>query len=158
MAKETISFELFISTVASEHRSFVQELNRKLIELGCEAVIKEAKSGYTVSYQYKKKTIMNWVFRKSGILARIYGDHAYRYEDTIAALPPEMQKRMTPSRDCKRYIDPAACSDMCVKGFVYTLNGITYKKCRNDGMFFPLTSESAEYISRLVCDEIAARQ
>ena len=69
-----------------------------------------------------------------------------------------MQKKMTASRDCKRLIDPAACSDTCVKGFVYDLKGNTYKKCRNDGMLFLLTDESAEHIAELICAEVAARK
>ena len=101
---------------------------------------------------------MNWVFRKSGVLARIYGDNARKYEDIIASLPADMQKKMTASRDCKRLIDPKACSDTCVKGFVYNLNGNTYKKCRNDGMFFLLTDESAQHIADLVCAEVAVRK
>ena len=71
MAKEKASFKDFLSSVAPEYQTFVEELNNKLIELGCDLVVKEAKSGYTASYQFKKKTVMNWVFRKSGILARI---------------------------------------------------------------------------------------
>ena len=86
------------------------------------------------------------------------GDNAGKYEDIIASLPAEMQKKMTTSRDCKRLIDPTACSDTCVKGFVYTLNGDTHKKCRNDGMFFLLTNETAEHIARLVCAEVTVRK
>lgn len=158
MAKEKGSFKEFLSAVAPEYQTFVENLNNKLIEQGCDLIIKEAKSGYTASYQLEKKTVMNWVFRKSGILARIYGDNASKYEDTIASLPTDMQKRMTTSRDCKRLIDPTACSDTCVKGFVYTLNGDTHKKCRNDGMFFLLTSETAEHIAGLVCSEVTVRE
>lgn len=158
MAKEKGSFKEFLSAVAPEYQSFVEKLNNKLIEQGCDLVIKEAKSGYAASYQLEKKTVMNWVFRKSGVLARIYGDNAGKYEDIIASLPAEMQKKMTISRDCKRLIDPTACSDTCVKGFVYTLNGDTHKKCRNDGMFFLLTNETAEYIARLVCAEVTVRK
>ena len=152
------SFNEFLLAVAPEHRVFVEKLNDKLLEQGCELVIKEVKSGYTATYQLEKKTVMNWVFRKTGIWARIYGDNAGRYEEVIAALPADMQKKMTASRDCKRLIDPNACSGTCVKGFVYTLNGDTYKKCRNDGMFFLLTNETAEQIARLVCAEVAARK
>ena len=65
---------------------------------------------------------------------------------------------MTASRDCKRLIDPTACSDTCVTGFVYSLNGVMQKKCRNDGMFFLLTNENAEHIASLVSAEIAARK
>ena len=158
MAKEKWSMKEFLSAVAPEYQPFVEKLNDKLIEQGCSLVIKEAKSGCTASYQLEKKTVMNWVFRKSGLLARIYGDHAGRYEDIIASLPAAMQQEMTTARDCKRLIDPAACSDTCVKGFVYTLNGETHKKCRNDGMFFLLTNETAEFIAGLICAEVAVRK
>lgn len=158
MAKEKVAFKEFLSTVAPEHQAFVERLNNKLIEQGCKLVIKEAKSGYAVTYQLDKKTVMNWVFRKTGILARIYGDNAGKYEDIIASLPIDMQKKMTASRDCKRLIDPTACSNTCVKGFVYTLNGDTHKKCRNDGMFFLLTGETAEHIAGLVGAEITVRK
>lgn len=158
MAKEKASFKEFLSTVSPEYQAFVEKLHEQLIEQGCDLVIKEAKSGYAVSYQLEKKTVMNWVFRKAGILARIYGDNAGKYEEIIASLPADMQKKMTVSRDCKRLIDPNACSDTCVKGFVYTLNGNIHKKCRNDGMFFLLTNEAAEYIAGLVCAEVVARK
>lgn len=158
MAKEKTSFKEFLSTVVPEHQAFVEKLNDQLIEQGCDLVIKKAKSGYAVSYQLEKKTVMNWVFRKAGVLARVYGDNASKYEDIIASLPADMQKKMTASRDCKRLIDPNACSDTCVKGFVYTLNGNIHKKCRNDGMFFLLTNETAEHIAGLVCAEVAARK
>ncbi len=157
MAKEKASFQEFLSTVAPEHQAFVEKLNNRLVEQGCVLVIKEAKSGYAASYQLEKKTVMNWVFRKSGVWARIYGDHVSEYEDIIASLPADLQKKMTNSRDCKRLIDPKACSDTCVKGFVYALNGDTHKKCRNDGMFFLLTNETAEHIAELVCAEVTVR-
>lgn len=157
MAKEKASFKEFLSAVAPEHQAFVEKLNTKLIEQGCVLVIKEAKSGYAASYQLEKKTVMNWVFRKSGILARIYGDNAGKYEDTIASLPADMQKKMITSRDL-RLIDPNACSDTCVKGFIYALNGVTHKKCRNDGMFFLLTNGTAEHIAELVCAEVNVRK
>lgn len=152
------SFNEFLLAVAPERRVFVEKLNDKLLEQGCELVIKEVKSGYTATYQMEKKTVMNWVFRKTGIWARIYGDNAGRYEEVIAALPAHMQKKMAASHDCKRLIDPDACSDTCVKGFVYSLNGETQKKCRNDGMLFLLTEETAEYIAGLICAEVAVRK
>ena len=81
-------------------------------------------------------------------------------QEVIQAMPEfaDMQKKMTASRDCKRLIDPNACSDTCVKGFVYDLDGGTYKKCRNDGMFFLLTNETAEHIAELICAEVTVRQ
>lgn len=156
MAKK-VSFNDFLATVEPKNQEYIEKLHNSLIAQGCDIVIKEAKSGYAVSYQLDKKTIMNWVFRKTGILARIYGDNASLYEDIIAALPTEIQKKMTTSRDCKRLIDPTACSATCVKGFVYNLDGEMQKKCRNDGMFFLLTDKTEKAITDLVCAEVAAR-
>ena len=45
-----------------------------------------------------------------------------------------------------------------MKGFVYALNGDTHKKCRNDGMLFVLTNETAEHIAGLVCAEVNVRK
>ena len=70
MAKGKGSFKEFLSAIAPEHQVFVEKLNTELIEQGCDLVIKEAKSGYTASYQLEKKTVMNWVFRKTGVFAR----------------------------------------------------------------------------------------
>ncbi|MDD4290639.1 MAG: hypothetical protein PHX51_00105 [Clostridia bacterium] len=133
-------------------------MNNTLIELGCELVVKEAKNGYAVSYQYKKKAVMNWVFRKAGVYARIYGDNAGKYQNTIHDLPRDMQELMTSSRDCKRLINPEECSDACVQGIIYSLIGETYKKCRYDGMYFLLTNQRAKYITDLVCAEVNIRR
>lgn len=62
MAKEKGSFKEFLSAVAPEYQAFVKKLDNKLMEQGCELVIKEAKSGYTASYRLEKKTVMNWYF------------------------------------------------------------------------------------------------
>ena len=86
MEHEKVSFKEFLSAVAPEYRAFVEELNDELMEQGCNLIIKEAKSGYTASYQLEKKTVMNWVFRKTGVFARIYGDNAGKYEDIICLL------------------------------------------------------------------------
>ena len=153
-----ISFEDFSITVPAPQQPFVVSLHEALSQKGAVLKIKEAKSGYLVSYLWDNKSIMNWVFRKSGILARIYGDHAGRYEDILFSLPTDMQEKMVSARDCKRLKDPNACSATCVMGMVYPLQGEIQKKCRNDGMLFPLTEGSAPHIQSLVLAELAARQ
>lgn len=55
MPKEKVSFEAFLETVAPEHQAFIGQLNNQLMELGCDVVIKEAKSGYAASYQWGRK-------------------------------------------------------------------------------------------------------
>ena len=51
MANEKASFREFLTAVEPKHRAFVEKLNYKLIEQGCNLVIKEVKSGYAASYQ-----------------------------------------------------------------------------------------------------------
>ncbi|MGS2532900.1 hypothetical protein I4P60_012730 [Clostridioides difficile] len=43
MAKEKGSFKEFLSAIAPEHQAFVEKLNTKLIEQGCDLVIKDKK-------------------------------------------------------------------------------------------------------------------
>lgn len=152
-----ILFEDFLMTVPPEHQIFVLSFNSKMEELGCGLEIKEAKSGYVLSYKCNKKTAFNWVFRKSGMLARIYGDNIKSYSALIPELPEAMQKHMKKSSNCRRLLDPSACSPHCSMGLIYELDGEVYKKCRFNALFFPLTDESAEHIEKLAIAEILQR-
>ena len=67
-----LGFEDFIAAVAAENQEFVRELHAKLTDLGCKMEVKAAKSGFVVSYSLNRKTIANYVFRKKGMIARIY--------------------------------------------------------------------------------------
>ena len=53
------------------------------------AVFEEKKSGYLASYKYGKpqKAVMNLLFRKSGMLTRIYGERICNYPDFLGTLP-----------------------------------------------------------------------
>lgn len=88
MAK--LGFEDFIITVDGAQAGFITELNRELTEGGCTIEVKEAKSGYVVSYLHNKKAIANYVFRKKGIIARIYGNHIIDYMEFLDTLPDGM--------------------------------------------------------------------
>ena len=55
MAKEKGSFKEFLSAVAPEYQAFVKKLDNKLMEQGCELVIKAAKSVYTASYRLREE-------------------------------------------------------------------------------------------------------
>ena len=153
-----IVFEDFLMTTPLPHQAFVSELHKKLTENGCKFEIKSAKNGYVVSYRWDNKTIMNWVFRKSGILARIYGDNVNRYEAVIEELPESMHKIMTGASDCKQLQNPPQCNSTCVKGMIFHIDGDIHKKCRYNGMFFPLSKETERYIEKLIFSELSVRQ
>lgn len=151
-------FEDFLITVPDEHQAFVAMLHDDLTEQGCALVVKEAKSGYMISYKWQNKSVLNWVFRKAGMLARIYGDHLAQYEDVIAKLPVEMKKKMIDAPNCRRLLDPTACSPKCVMGFVYNLDGEFHQKCRNGGMFFLLSKENTSHIRQIINAELTMRK
>ena len=101
-----IEFEEFLASVSEQNQEFVKELHNQLMESGCKIEIKSAKSGYMVSYLYHKKTIANYVFRKKGMLARIYGVHvnavSYTHLDVYKRQPlvpmPKGPTRMMSSK------------------------------------------------------------
>jgi len=81
MAQEKITFEQFITAVDTENKSFVQDLHDYLLENGCKVAFEEKKNGYLASYKYGKppKAFLNFVFRKHGMLTRIYGERIDNY-------------------------------------------------------------------------------
>ena len=76
-----ITFQDFLNSVSFEFQKFVGGLHDELTAYGCKAEVKSAKSGYVVSYSLKKKTIANYVFRKKGLMVRIYANHIAQYID-----------------------------------------------------------------------------
>lgn len=55
MENQKLGFEDFIAAVGSGSIAFVNELHCDFIEFSCKIEVKEAKSGYVVSYTYNKK-------------------------------------------------------------------------------------------------------
>lgn len=153
-----IGFEEFLQAVPDGQKPFVAQLNAEMLAAGCQTEIKQAKMGYVLAYKWEKKSVFNWVFRKTGMQARIYGDAIGKNGARFASLPASMQKKMMAAPDCKRLMNPEACSPTCVQGYAYTLAGQQHQKCRNGGMLFPLTEETAPHIAALLGEEIAARK
>ena len=80
---EKATFQDFLNSVSEENQTFVRGLHDELMASGCKVEVKPAKSGYVVSYSLNKKTIANYVFRKKGLLARIYAGHIAQYMDCL---------------------------------------------------------------------------
>lgn len=158
MAKEEIRFEDFLINVSPAYQEDVTAIDGYLLENGCKRKIEAAKSGTRASYSYNKRALLNFVFRKSGLLARVYGDHAGEYAGLPDAFPESMLKAMAKSGDCKRLtVGPDACSPTCGKGYDFTVKGQRYQKCRYSCFFFPVTDESMPFIKELSEKELAAR-
>lgn len=151
-----IEFNDFIVTVPAENQDFVKELHDKLAELGCKIQIKAAKSGYMVSYLFNNKTVANYVFRKKGMLVRIYGVHINDYEEFLETLPDEMIFAIQKAPICKRMADPTACNPKCQMGFDFRLKGEHYGKCRNSAFMFLVCPHNNSFIQTFMLNEVKA--
>lgn len=159
MAKEKIPFEDFLMDVNPNDLEFVMQMHEFMTEKGCTVEIKTAKSGFVVSYSdgTTKKVVANYVFRKKGLIMRIYGDHISHYADIMDTITDDMAKGIEKAPACKRLLDPAKCNSRCPMGYIFTLNGTEHKKCRYNSFMFLINEENNPYIRSFVEHEIKAR-
>lgn len=153
---ENYTFQDFLASVDGETQGFVSELHDELTALGCKIDVKLAKSGYVVSYSLNKKTIANYVFRKKGLMARIYANHIAQYMDVLETLPEAMVEAIRKAPVCKRLVDPAACNPRCSMGYDFILKGERLQKCRNNAFLFLLSDETRPYAKALLLNEAKA--
>lgn len=153
---EKYTFEDFLTSVDGENQAFVSSLHDELTELGCKLDVKSAKSGYVVSYILNKKTVANYVFRKKGLIARIYAGHIAQYMELLDTLPDKMVRAVQEAPVCKRLADPAACNQKCSMGYEFVLKGERLQKCRNNAFMFLLDGESRPYVKALLLNEVKA--
>lgn len=152
----TYTFEDFLASVDGENQKFASELHEALTALGCKTDVKPAKSGYVVSYSLHKKTIANYVFRKKGLIARIYGSHVAQYMEVLDTLPDSMVRTIQAAPACKRLVNPAACNQRCPMGYDFVLKGERLQRCRNNAFMFLLDEESRPYVKSLLLHEAKA--
>jgi hypothetical protein len=150
MAQAKISFEQFLEAVDTGNKPFVEDLHSYMLNHGCKVTFEEKKSGFLASYKYGKpqKAILNFVFRKNGMLARIYGERISGYPDFLNTLPPEMVKSIENAGICKRLVHNT-CSPKCM-GYDFTIGKEHFQKCRYCCFEFLMTGESNPYIKSFV--------
>lgn len=150
-----MDFEDFLQSVGESNRAFVAELHGFLTKNGCKCDIKEAKSGFVVSYIKSKKTLMNYVQRKTGTKARIYAANIGSYQEILNTLPPKIKADIIKAPPCKRLLDPTACNPKCSMGYTFIMDGEEYKKCRNSAFMFALSEENNTFIRKFLEKELA---
>lgn len=153
---EKYTYEDFIASVNVKDQRFVSELHDELTKLGCKIEVKSAKSGYVVSYTLNKKTVANYVFRKNGLVARIYANHITQYMDVLDTFPDEMVRAIQKAPDCRRMLNPAACNPKCSMGYDFILKGERHQKCRVNAFMFLLSDESKPFVKALILNEVKA--
>ncbi|MCL2400988.1 MAG: hypothetical protein FWC91_14760 [Defluviitaleaceae bacterium] len=157
MAKEKISFEQFFESVEAGNKPFVQDLHSYLLENGCKVTFEEKKNGYLASYKYGKppKAVANFVFRKEGMITRIYGERISAYPDFLNTLPKEMVQHIEGAGVCKRIVDNT-CGLKC-NGYDFMIGDSHFQKCRYNCFEFLMTDESKPYIKTFAEHEIKER-
>jgi len=158
MDKKDLKFENFLLDVNPAYLEFVTRTHEVLLAGGCKMKLDMAKNGYVVSYaDAKKRAILNFVFRKSGLVARIYGDHVSKYHDFLATLPEGMIKAIEKAPVCRRLIDITKCNSTCRMGYVFTLKGAKLQKCVYGCFMFPVSEENNPFIGEMLKRELAAK-
>lgn len=156
MGNGKLTFEDFIVTVDNEYRDFVNDLHHTLISCGCVLEVKEAKSGYLASYQHNKKAVANYVFRKKGLIVRIYANHLGSYMKFLDTLPDGMLQTIKAAPVCKRLINPDACNSKCAMGYDFLICEEHLQKCRNNAFMFLVCEDYNPFIKTFLENEIEA--
>ena len=159
MPKEELNFEDFINDVDPRYRDFALQTHEYMLGESCKLKMQLAKNGYVISYSHgkTKRVVMNFVFRKSGLVARIYGDNVGQYEPFLASLPDAMKTAIEKAPKCKRFEEPPKCNSKC-GGNVFTLNGAQVQKCRYNCFMFEVDDESIPYIRGFLENELQTRR
>ena len=157
MAQEKLSFEQFLEATDPGYHSFIQDLHSYLTDNGCKITIEEKKSGPFASYKHtkSKKSIVNLLSRKKGMLVRIYGENANNYLDFLNTLPKEMVQSIESAPICKRLVHNT-CSPKC-SGYDVIIGGKRFQKCRYGGFEFLITDGNSPYIKSFVENEVQER-
>lgn len=154
-----ITYDDFLGTVEENNRAFVDDMHSLFMDYGCTLEIKEAKQGYVVTYTYKqdkkKVSLMNYVFRKSGMMVRIYARHIGIYQSVLDSLPEDMKKSVIKAGDCKRLTGISECSPSCTAGYDFMMEGVNYKKCKNSSFFWKVEPKSMEHIRTMLKNELS---
>lgn len=156
MAGVKLGYEDFISTVSEGDRPFVEELHGMFTDRGCKIEVKEAKSGCVVSYTYNKKTVANYVFRKSGLITRIYGNHVAGYMEFLDTMPENMIESVAKAPSCRRLLNPEDCNPKCSMGYDFIMKGQRHQKCRINAFMFLVSPENNSYIKGFLEKELQA--
>jgi len=158
MSKLNVQFCEYLDTVEKQYQDIVAEINEYLTDNGCKCEIKEAKSGFVVSYIYgtSKRTIASFVSRKTGMKIRIYAEHLAQYADLLDTFPQKMKQEIKKSSVCKRLINPNDCNPKCIKGYDFFMDNEHYQKCRYMAFMPTLNEENNPFIKCFLEKEISA--
>ncbi len=160
MEKTIVTFEDFLADVLPEHQHFVKSIHITLLAEGYKCKLEHKASGYFAGYSHPKtkRSLLNFLFRKKGLLTRIYGDHCGAYADFLGTIPESMEKEIRKASVCKRLVNPDDCSPTCVKGYDFMIGDNHYQRCRYSGFQFLVTADSIPVLESFVQHECRERR
>lgn len=160
MGKTTYQFEDFLNDVNNDYQGFVKDVHELLLQDNYKIKIEAKASGLMVSYSHPKtkRTILNFVFRKKGLLVRIYADHCNNYADVLNRLPERIVRQIEKVGICKRLIDSQSCNSKCAMGYDFHIGENHYQKCRYNCFLLEVDFESIPFLLELIERESKERK
>jgi hypothetical protein len=96
---------------------------------------------------------MNFLFRKGGLVVRVYADNCGKYADLLDRLPENMEKELAKAPVCKRLVNPDDCNPKCIMGYDFSVKKKRHQKCRYQCFRFEVTPESVPVLQELIDSE-----
>ena len=152
MAKIDYQFADFLMAVSDSNKDFVTQIHETLTQDGYKIKIEPKAIGFLIIYAHpkNKRSILNFVFRKSGMYIRLYGENCNKYADVLNRLPDSMVKQIEKSSMCKRFTDPQACYPSCPAGYDFFIGEKHFQKCRLFCFLLLVDGESAPLLLEMV--------
>jgi len=152
MEKQVFQFENFLADVPPDCKEFAAKIHESLLGDGYKCKIESKASGFFVSYSHPqtRRSLLNFLFRKQGLLLRLYADHAGQYADFLNGLPEEMEREIKKAPVCKRLLNPADCNPKCVAGYDFFVGENHYQKCRYGCFQFAVNARSIPVLTEFV--------
>ena len=159
MSENDLKFENFLKDIHPVYHEFVTQTDAFLAGNGCKIKLDMAKNGYLVSYSHAKSkhVILNFVFRKGGLVIRVYGNNVNKYAEILADMPEGMITAIRKAPACKRLADPNACSSRCSKGYEFGIKDESFQKCRYNCFMFEINDENIPFIKTFIENEVGSR-
>jgi len=160
MEKLKYQFEDFLMTVSDDYKDFVITVHEMLLRDNYKIKIESKKNGFLVSYSHPKtkRVIMNFLFRKKGLLIRVYAENCAKYPDVLNSLPERIVDQIAGATVCKKLVNPQDCWEKCVMGYDFYIGGNHYQKCRYDCFQLDVDSESIPFLLELIESENKERR
>ena len=99
------------------------------------------------------RTLLNYVFRKTGLKIRVYAQHVGKYSLILSDFPLNMKRDIIKAGDCKK-LNGLNCTPTCSGGYFFEMDGVLYKKCKNMAFFHSMDTNNFTHIRKLIESEI----